>query len=1045
MQVQAALGTRYKVEGTIASGGMSTVVRAIDLKHDRIVAVKVLDDSVVGHDGVDRFLREIQMIARLQHPHIVPLFDSGTADGLVFYTMPFIEGETLRDHLRQRGALPVDEALSLARELCDALAYAHERGILHRDVKPENVLLANGHALLADFGIARAISAATLAPHTVTGVVVGTPAYMSPEQASGERELDARSDLYSLACVLYEMLSGSPPHTGANAQALLAERFRSAPKPLRTSRADVPERVDRAVVRALAPNPDDRFASVRVFSKELANTGSQPGVSIPESRTWWRAAVGAVVVIVVAIGGLMLRSRAGDAAQLDPTRFVVLPLMRTGTMTTDAWRGDDCSRLLYDALARWKGMRLVDEMRTRDAVAAVGGRLARLDDALRVARRLRAGRLVWGSVEETARGTELRLLIYDVSDPSAPPIAREITRVASGGDVASAIGSLADSLVLRAALDSVTPTVGSSRNLGAVRAYIDGQRALDAWQLDSAFQQFERAVALDSNYAEAMLWGAQVASWLTDARSERIPSLASAALTRGLSNQLQPRAKALLALARNDFAQACAEYDALLARDSSDFIGWYGKGECLSRDRAVVSDRASPSGWRFRTSRHAAVEAYRRALELVPSFQRAFGTAAIVRLERILLATPNGYIAGYQLAADSVAFAAFPGLDADTLTAVPWPLEQFVSGGQSFEPSSYQAALERSRGILLRLTARWATDVPSSLPAQEAFALALENVTRLDTVPGIPSAFQQLQRARALATTRASTLHLDLIALRLRLKLGRWNEARALADSILADADSAATADRIALVSVALLVGRPSVALRLGTRIADRDTLFTPRGAIAVPAALGVPAQALVAHAITGTSADSVRLHADRVRRGIQQFVNSRDARFFRQLLVEQVLTLAYPDAGAFPELSTANATDFMQAEAAHARGDRAALRAALARIDAGSAHVRPGDEGPQFVHLYAWLLRESGDTTAARTYVSRFVASLTASSRELLNAPTGAAGLVRLLMLHAEQSWQGGDRAEAQRAASAVLALWGACDPILAPRLLPLRRYGSP
>ncbi len=1045
MQVQAALGTRYKVEGTIASGGMSTVVRAIDLKHDRIVAVKVLDDSVVGHDGVDRFLREIQMIARLQHPHIVPLFDSGTADGLVFYTMPFIEGETLRDHLRQRGALPVEEALTLARELCDALAYAHERGILHRDVKPENVLLANGHALLADFGIARAISAATLAPHTVTGVVVGTPAYMSPEQASGERELDARSDLYSLACVLYEMLSGSPPHTGANAQALLAERFRSAPKPLRTSRADVPERVDRAVVRALAPNPDDRFVSVRVFSKELANTGSQPGVSIPESRTWWRAAVGAAVVIVVAIGGLMLRSRAGDAAQLDPTRFVVLPLARVATLTAEAWRGDDCSRLLYDALARWKGMRLVDEMRTRDAVAAVGGRLATLDDALRVARRLRAGRLVWGSVEETARGTELRLLIYDVADPSAPPIAREITRVASGGDVASAIGSLADSLVLRAALDSVAPTEGFSRNLVATGAYLEAKRALDAWQLDSAFALFSRAATIDPEYTEALLWAAQVASWLGDARTERIPSLASTALSRGLPEQLQPQARALLALARTDFAQACAEYDMVLARDSASFIGWYGKGECLARDRAVVSDRSSPSGMRFRTSRHAAVEAYRRALELVPSFPNAYGTAAILRLEQILIATPNGYIAGFQLEADTVAYAALPGLIADSLAAVPWPLERFLRGGPEVNPASYQAALQRSRGILLRLTERWARESPDNLRAQEAFALALENVTRLDSVPGIPSAIRQVQRARTLATTRAQTIHLDLIALRLRLKLGRWSDARALADSILADADSAATGDQPTLESVALLVGRPSVALRLGVRTADRDTLYTPRGAIARPAALGAPAQALVAHAITGTSPDSVRRHAQRVREGIRQFVGSRDAPFFRQLILEPPLTLAYPDIGAFPELTSPEATTFMMAEAAHARGDRAALRAALASIDAGSANVRPADEGPELVHVYAWLLRAAGDTAVARTFVARYVASLPASSRELFNAPTGAAGLVRLLMLHAELSWHGGDRAEAQRAAAAVLALWGDADPILAARLTPLRQYRSP
>jgi hypothetical protein len=345
----------------------------------------------------------------------------------------------------------------------------------------------------------------------------------------------------------------------------------------------------------------------------------------------------------------------------------------------------------------------------------------------------------------------------------------------------------------------------------------------------------------------------------------------------------------------------------------------------------------------------------------------------------------------------------------------------------------------------LRLTERWARESPTNLRAQESFALALENVTRLDTVPGVPSAIRQVQRARSLAATRAEALHLDLISLRLRLKLGRWDDARSLADSILADADSADARDQLALESVALLVGRPSVALRLGARTTDRDTLYTPHGAIARPAALGGPAQALVAHAITGSPPDSVRVHAERVRDGIRQFVSQRDAPFFRQIILEPPLTLAYPEAGPFPELTLPEATTFMIAEAAHARGDRAALRAALAVIDAGSGNVRPGDEGPELVRLYAWLLRETGDTTGARTVVSRYLASLPASSRELFNAPTGAAGLVRLLMLHAELSWQGGDRAEAQRAAGAVLTLWGDADPLPAARLAPLRQYRTP
>jgi serine/threonine protein kinase len=229
-RLRKALAERYAVDRELGRGGMATVFLARDLKHQRPVAVKVLNPEVAAVLGPERFLHEIEVAAGLDHPHILPLFDSGEADGLLYYVMPFVEGGTLRDRLNREKQLPVDDALQLAREVADALSYAHGQNVIHRDIKPENIMLAGGHARVADFGIARALSAAGGERLTQTGVAVGTPLYMSPEQATGGSDVDGRSDLYSLGCVLYEMLAGTPPFTGT-AQSILRQHLMDEPRP----------------------------------------------------------------------------------------------------------------------------------------------------------------------------------------------------------------------------------------------------------------------------------------------------------------------------------------------------------------------------------------------------------------------------------------------------------------------------------------------------------------------------------------------------------------------------------------------------------------------------------------------------------------------------------------------------------------------------------------------------------------------------------------------------------------------------------------------
>jgi serine/threonine protein kinase/tetratricopeptide (TPR) repeat protein len=284
---QQALADRYRIERELGVGGMARVYLARDLKHDRLVAVKVMLPEVAASFGAERFLREIQLAARLTHPHILPLLDSGTADGVPFYVMPFVDGEDIRARLDREGRLEVADAVQIAREVADALNYAHAADVLHRDVKPENILMLAGHAVMLDFGVARAMSASMEedagADGEAAGIAVGTPAYMSPEQAAGEAGIDGRSDQYGLGLMLWEMLSGEQPFTGPTVQAVIAKRFFEVPAPIDSVRSDVPPHVVEALTKALSSDPAARFSTAGAFAKELARaTATAPAVAPPK-------------------------------------------------------------------------------------------------------------------------------------------------------------------------------------------------------------------------------------------------------------------------------------------------------------------------------------------------------------------------------------------------------------------------------------------------------------------------------------------------------------------------------------------------------------------------------------------------------------------------------------------------------------------------------------------------------------------------------------------------------------------------------------------
>jgi len=308
-RVAAALADRYTIESEVGRGGMAVVFRGADLRHDRQVAVKVLRPGFAASIGAERFLREIEIVTGLAHPFILPIFDSGEADGLLYYVMPCLAGESLRDRLEREKQLPVDESLRIAEQVADALHYAHGQGIVHRDIKPENILFEAGHAVVADFGIARVIASAGAEKLTQTGLAVGTPTYMSPEQAGGEAGVDGRSDLYALGCVLYEMLAGSPPYTGATAQVIFARKSSESVPSLKAARETVSSGIEAVIDRALAKAPADRFRSAGEFSEALRKAESakslDAGLSVSgaQSRKRWRpaAAIGFVAVLGLAI------------------------------------------------------------------------------------------------------------------------------------------------------------------------------------------------------------------------------------------------------------------------------------------------------------------------------------------------------------------------------------------------------------------------------------------------------------------------------------------------------------------------------------------------------------------------------------------------------------------------------------------------------------------------------------------------------------------------------------------------------------------------
>jgi serine/threonine-protein kinase len=596
-RLTAALGDRYALEREIGAGGMATVFLARDLRHGRHVAIKVVRPELSGADGIARFLREIELAARLQHPHILPVFDSGAIDDgsggrTPYFVMPFVQGETLRARLGREKQLPVEDAITLATEVADALAYAHAAGVVHRDIKPENILLSGGHAVVADFGVAKALatgqrpeaSLPTGDPSALTqvGFALGTPNYMAPEQATGRDGVDTRADQYSLGCVLYEMLAGTPPFAGGSPQSVVA-RHLTAPRPhVGKARRDVPDPLEDAVIRAMAIDPADRFPDMAAFAGALR----QSRESARPRRKTVMAVIAAASIAAGAAGAVAWLATRPTAVAVteEAERIAVLPFSASGPGVEVL--GEGMVDLLTTNLQGVGGIQVVDPRLVlkrwgRKDPDHEGG----MQEALDLGRELDAGSVVTGSAVSAGGRVRLAADLYAVAggerlgraqvDGPADSILPLVDRLS--------VALLRDVWRSREPLPSLDLGSLTTDSIAALRAYLQGERYYRRFALDSALAQYTRAVEVDSTFALAHLRRALVFGWTGGYGSPASVQAADAGFR--YAERLPPRSRRLLAGYQAFQAGAARAIDSMreYVKDyPADLEGWYFYGEALN-------------------------------------------------------------------------------------------------------------------------------------------------------------------------------------------------------------------------------------------------------------------------------------------------------------------------------------------------------------------------------------------------------------------------------------------------------------------------------
>jgi serine/threonine protein kinase/Flp pilus assembly protein TadD len=551
-RLRSALSQTYTIDRELGRGGMATVYLAQDCKHERLVALKVLHPELAASLGPDRFLREIKTAARLNHPHILPLHDSGEIEGFLYYVMPYVEGESLRERLDREEFLPVEEVVGLTRGIASALDYAHRHNIVHRDIKPENLMLYEGEAMVMDFGIAKAVEAAGSETLTQTGMMVGTPAYVSPEQAAGETNLDGRSDQYSLACVVYEMLSGHRPFTGSTPQATLAKRFTDTVKPIREVRSSIPENVERALTKAMATEADGRFRTAGLFAQAMASTS----LSTPsDTQTMPQPVVSSAKSIAV------------------------LPFTNMSADAENEYFTDGMAEEIINALSKIQSLRVA----SRTASFAFKGKS---EDIAEIGRKLKVSTFLEGSVRKMGNRLRITAQLVNVADGYhlwSERYDREMEDIFAIQDEISQAIVVALRVILS---EGEKKQIEKSRavNVQAYDYYLRGRQyfhQLRRKSLEYARQMFAKAIEIDPEYARAYAGVADCYSLLYTYFDAREFNLRQADKASSKALELEPDlaeghvAKGLAVSLSKRFDEAEQEFETAIRLDPKLFQATY--------------------------------------------------------------------------------------------------------------------------------------------------------------------------------------------------------------------------------------------------------------------------------------------------------------------------------------------------------------------------------------------------------------------------------------------------------------------------------------
>jgi predicted Ser/Thr protein kinase len=1039
------LPEHYVVEGEIGRGGMGTVLKAYDRKHGRQVAIKILRPEVAQTYGRDRFLREIRTAAGLMHANIVALFDSGEVGGTLYFVMPYIEGESLRERLNREKRLSTAEAVRIASAVAGALHYAHGQGVIHRDIKPENIMLArDGHVWIVDFGVARAASEAS-SRLTHTGVLLGSPLYASPEQLEGG-EIDHRTDIYSLGCVLYEMLAGAPPFHAPSMQAVLFKHLTDRVKSLRETVPTVPAALDAAVLRALSKGPSDRFETASEFHESLSNASHLLYERSVGSIGRMRRPIAFVVAMAVATSiawviskqikwsggfGLLTEKAAGDLPQLDSTRFLILPFtVDSGLQHLDG------ERLLADALTLWTGIEVLNSATVSNTEVETLTRAVGSDSISALTRRLNAGRFVTSGMSQV--GDTVRLSI-DLRDGSRPTVILNKLRLSYHSRQLSekTFRDVADSLLLRGVADECTAGGAGTRHVAVVHACDAAFSALHDGDLVRTDSMLSAALRLEPSYVRAALWLAETRNWVVgEPSNNRQYTVIALSDSTALTKRERLLARAQDYLSANQFSRACDIYSTLTAADSADFVAWLGIGECHRRDDIVLPDHTSRSGWKFRSSYHRAFNAYARAFEIRPTLLAAYRTQMFASVRQLFFTSASSLKTGRASHSSAIGFRAFPALEDDTLAFVPWRADDLSQARVGRLPTTIEAAADRNREVFRGLVMRWKGATPHSATASEALAVAYE-------LGSDRRAVEAIQEARSAATDEETANRLAVMHVWLLIKFAIPDDrtairtVRRMADSILAASRNPSESTARWLLPLAVLLGRGNQAAQLA-RLASHP--ISTR--VGYPATVVEPARAALVFAALGGPRDSIQRNEHEFELALRNALSPDIRAQARAALLGHAIMVALPEyeMAAFRSLSSSGV--FTRAQLAYLNGDTAGTRAVIDSVVLTRAGLRPSEISIDGAFTEAWLRRGLGDRLGAIAVLDSTLSALRWFPPGRLDDFVRVGAMMRALALRADLANESGDVSGAKRWAAPVGDLWSAPDPVFTTTTNRMRQY---